>query len=211
MKNLLPYIYDFLEMVFDSHESRRYIRNAILFGSVATGEYDKESDIDLFIDVTSEDAIDRVEKIMKEAEKRFYSVAEKKWSLLGIEVPIKYIVGCLETYRWKEIKSEIISSGLNLYGKYVGIKDDLRHFSLFSFDLSELDNRKKVMFHRKLFGYSQKRKGKKYSTTGFMKDLGGIRLGRGAILCPIEKSHDMQRFFISFKVRTEIREAWIRG
>lgn len=210
MKNLLPYIYDFLGIVFDNQESKKYIKNIILFGSVATGEYDKKSDIDLFVEVNSETVSDKVEEIMKEAEKRFSLIAEKKWAIIGIEMPIRYIVGSLRTYRWKELKSEIISTGIGLYGKYVDIKEGLRHFSLFSYDPSKLNSRKKALFIRKFSGYSQKRNGKTYSTPGYLNEVGSFKTGKNAILVPIEKSGEVHKFFISFGITPEIREVWVK-
>jgi len=210
MKNLLPYIYDFLGFVFDSGESKKYIKNIILFGSVATGEYDKQSDIDLFVEVNSDAVSGKVEEIMKEADKRFSTIVEKKWALLGIEMPIRYIVGNLKTYKWKELKSEIISTGVSLYGKYVDVKEGLRHFSLFSYDLSKLNNRKKALFIRKFSGYSQKRKGKTYNTPGYLNEIGGFKTGKNAVLVPIEKSGETHKFFISFGITPEIREVWVK-
>ncbi|MBI2675802.1 MAG: nucleotidyltransferase domain-containing protein [Candidatus Aenigmarchaeota archaeon] len=210
MKDPLPYVYNFLEIVFSNTEARRYIKNAILFGSVATGEYDKESDIDVFIDVSSEEVITKAESIIKDAEKRFYAIVEKKWSLMGMEMPIKCIVGSLGTYRWQAIRNEIISTGISLYGKYSGIKEGLRHFSLFSYDMSELSGRDKSLFVRRLFGYSQKRKGKEYRTAGYLQEAGGLKIGKNAILCPIEKSRELQKLFVSFRLTPEIREIWVK-
>ncbi len=211
MKNLFPYTYDFLSFVFDSLEARKYIKAVILFGSVATGEHDKESDIDLFIDVASEELVEPVERLLKEAEKEFYHVVEKKWRLMGIETPIKSIVGSLETYRWKELKSEIISTGITLYGKYQGIKKGLKHFTIFSYGLSGLNQNKRVSFIRKCFGYSQKQNKKEYLHSGYLKEIGGARLGKNSILVPIDKTKDFHRFLLSFKITPEIREVWVKG
>lgn len=209
MKDPLPYLYDFLTFVFDDKESRKYIKNIILFGSVATGEYDEKSDIDLFVDVTSEAVISKIEKIMRDSEKRFYAVVKKKWALMGIEMPIKFIIGSIDSYMWKEIKSDIISTGISLYGKYAGIKTGLKHFALFSYSLSKLNNKNKVLFIRKLFGYSQRKKSKQYIAHGYMNQIGGIKIGKNSLLIPIEKSRDAQKFFTSFRLTPEIREIWI--
>ena len=73
-----------------------------------------------------------------------------------------------------------------------------------------MDNKKKVLLIRKLFGYSQKRNSKEYSTEGYLKELGGIKIGRNSLLIPVEKSRNLQKFFVSFKVTPEIREVWMR-
>ena len=209
MRDPFPYIYDFMTFVFDNPESRKHIKSVILFGSVATGEHDEKSDIDLFVDVISESQISAVEKTMKESEKRFYPSVEKKWAVIGMEMPIRYIVGCLDSYTWKGIKSDIISAGITLYGKYEGVKEGLRHYSMFSYDISKLDNKKKVLILRKLFGYSQRRNSKTYRTEGYLKEIGGMRIGRNCLLVMPEKSRNLQKFFTSFRITPEIREVWV--
>jgi len=53
--NLISYSIDFVSFLIQKTKSREKIKNIILFGSVARGEADRESDIDLFIDIVRED------------------------------------------------------------------------------------------------------------------------------------------------------------
>ena len=205
---LIPYVYDFISLLFDSPDAKKYIKNIILFGSGATGEADKQSDIDLFINV-SESAAGKIELIAKDAEKRFYLSVEKKWSSLGINLPIKYIIADLDTYRWKEIKSEIISTGIVLYGKYEGIKEGLSHYALFNYSINKLEQKKKMKFIRTFWGYRLKKGEKIYEKKGLIAEIGGIRLD-SSILIPVEKSREIQKAMIGFKVTPEIREVWIK-
>ena len=205
---LIPYVYDFISLLFDSPDAKKYIKNIILFGSGATGEADKQSDIDLFIN-TAESAAGKIELIAKDAEKRFYLSVEKKWSSLGINLPIKYIIADLDTYRWKEIKSEIISTGIVLYGKYEGIKEGLSHYALFNYSINKLEQKKKMKFIRTFWGYRLKKGKKIYEKKGLIAEIGGIRLD-SSILIPVEKSREIQKAMIGFKVTPEIREVWIK-
>ena len=205
---LIPYVYDFISLLFDSPDAKKYIKNIILFGSGATGEADKQSDIDLFIN-TAESAAGKIELIAKDAEKRFYLSVEKKWSSLGINLPIKYIIADLDTYRWKEIKSEIISTGIVLYGKYEGIKEGLIHYALFNYSINKLEQKKKMKFIRTFWGYRLKKGEKIYEKKGLIAEIGGIRLD-SSILIPVEKSREIQKAMIGFKVTPEIREVWIK-
>lgn len=205
---LIPYVYDFISLLFDSPDAKKYIKNIILFGSTATGEVDKQSDIDLFIN-TSESVAEKIESIAKDAEKRFYLSVEKKWSFLGINLPIKYIVADLDTYRWKEIKSEIISTGIVLYGKYEGIKEGLNHYVLFNYSISKLEQKKKMKFIRTFFGYKLKKQSKIYEKKGLISDIGGIKLDN-SILVPVEKSREIQKVMIGLKITPEIREVWMK-
>ncbi len=205
---IIPYVYDFVSLIFDNAEAKKYIRNIILFGSAATGEADKESDIDIFIN-TSDDAAKKVEAIVKDAEKRFYLLVEKKWALLGIDLPIKCIVADLDRYHWKEIKSEIISAGIVLYGKYEGVKEGLKHYSLFTYSTSRLSQNKKMQFIRKMFGYKTRIRNKAYEKKGLVPEISGLKLG-DSILIPVEKSKEIQQIMAGFKITPEIREVWTK-
>lgn len=210
MKNLFPYIFDYISMLFESKDVRKYLRRVILFGSVAVGEHDEKSDIDLFLD-TPKDKVKIIEKAVKYSEKRFYAVSEKKWSLSGVSTPIKSIVGDLESSRWKEIKSEIISSGITLYGKFESLPENLSHYSLFTYSLSRLSQKEKMKFLRKIFGYKSIKQGKEYIQDGLLAELGSTKLTSNSILVPVGKSREVQKIFNSFKITPEIREVWMRG
>lgn len=206
---LIPYVYDFVSLMFDSPDVRNYVKSIILFGSAAaTGETDRQSDIDLFIN-TPESSVEKVEAVVRDAEKRFSLSVEKKWSLLGIDLPIKYIVADLDNYRWKEVKSEIISTGVVIYGKYEGIKEGLSHYALFNYSISGLEQKKKMEFIRAFFGYTVGRKGKKHEKKGLIAEIGGIKLNN-SVLVPVEKSRDIQKKMALLKVTPEIREVWIK-
>lgn len=206
--NVFPYVYDFASLIFGNAEARRYIRSVILFGSAATGEIDKQSDIDIFIDA-SQNAVEKLEPIIKDAEKRFYVSVEKKWALMGIDLPLRCIIADLDTYRWKEIKSEIISTGVLLYGKYEGVKEGLRHYSLFTFSTGSLRQKEKMRFIRRMFGYKVRVAKKVYGNNGMLGEISGLKLAQ-SILVPAEKSREVQKTMSGFKITPEIREIWIK-
>ncbi len=206
MKNLFPYIYDFLSLVFESQECREYIKNIILFGSVARGEHDEMSDIDIFIN-TQEVNAGKLEPLIKEAEKRFGLSIENRWALMGIETPIRYIIGDLETYTWKALKMDIISSGLVLYGKFESVKEDAKHYAMFNYSLSGLPQKNKMRLIRQLFGYRIKKGKKVYEQTGYLKEIGGKK-PESCIFVPVEKSAEVQKLLNSFKITPKITEVW---
>src|SRR3989338_3331513 len=186
--NLLPYLYDFLGLLFSSPAARTYVKAVILFGSAARGEADRQSDIDLFIH-TAEQATTRGEALIRDAQNRFVQAVDRKWALMGIDLPIRPVVADLETPRWKELKAEIISSGIVLYGKYQGVKDGLKHCTLFSFSFAHLRQKEKMRLLRKLAGYRQKQGKKLYEHKGLVAELGGTKAGN-TILVPAEKAQD---------------------
>ena len=209
-ENLFPYIYDFLSLLFEDSRIKNMIRRVILFGSAARDEADKESDIDLFIDLWSKDSTKEVESYLKEVNKRFYLISKKKWELMGIKQPIKCVVGLLGDNRWKELRFEILSYSLILFGKYEELEENLKHTVIFSYSLSNLSQKRKMGFLRNLFGYKTVKGTKRYKHSGILQQVGGEKLGANVILIPIEKSKTIKDFLNSFGITPEIREVRIR-
>ncbi len=58
---LIAYAMDFCSFLLKS-EMANEIKKIILFGSVARGDFDSESDIDIFIDTEKEKAVDNAAK-----------------------------------------------------------------------------------------------------------------------------------------------------
>jgi len=203
----LAYIYDFLSMVFENETSKK-ISDIILFGSVAKKSSDKKSDIDLFFNVKDENK--EVEKELRTILKSFEIKAEKTWELKKIKLPINFIVGSLEDETWKNIRDEISSSGILLYGEYRQMPDNLTHNYLFYYSLSNLDRKEKMKFIRKMFGYSLKRGKKEYEQGGFLKEINGLKLGSNVILSPPHEVLKIKKIFSEFKIKYKIIESWIR-
>ena len=210
MKNLFPYMYDFLSVLFENKDVKNKVKRGILFGSVARDEFDKESDIDLFIDVWSKNDISYIESMVQDAEKSFFAISEKKWSLLGISFPIKTIVGILEDEEWKELRLEMSASGIIFYGKFEVLEGNLNHYAMFNYSLSRLKQNKKMAFLRRLFGYKSIKNKKEYRIPGLLEKIGGVKLNSNVILVPVEKSRDVQKFLNSFKITPEIRDILIK-
>lgn len=208
--NVLPYIYDYISILFEDENMRKSVRRIILFGSVARGEFDEESDIDIFIEIPSGVKTKRFENLVKNSEKRFYSMSGKKWELMGMELPISSLVGNLEDPGWRELKTEIISTGITLYGKFESLPKNLKHYALFSYNMSDIPQNRKMKFLRALFGYATKKEKTEYKQSGILEEIGGKKLGPNTILIPIEKSRNVQKIFNSFGITPEIREVWIR-
>ncbi|MCD6591195.1 MAG: nucleotidyltransferase domain-containing protein [Candidatus Aenigmarchaeota archaeon] len=207
--NIFPYIFDYLSILFEDEEIKKSVRRIILFGSVARGDFDRKSDVDIFVDVP-ETSRGKIEKLVRKAEKRFYSISSRKWELMGVEFPISSIIGDLNAPRWKELKNDIIASGITLYGKYEELPKGLEHYVLFNYSLSPLTQNRKMKLLRRLFGYAI-RKGKTvYRQMGVLEKIGGKKLSSNTILIPAEKAREIQKFFTSFGVTPEMKEVWTR-
>ncbi len=196
---LLPYAIDFASFLLQKVKKRQEIKNVILFGSVARGEDDKTSDIDIFIDVVTQTAA--LEKEHATILHTFYSSTKYKhyWKLLGVTNQIKLHTGILE--QWKELRPSIIANGIVLYGKFMPLIKEGRHTVFFIWE-NITPNTKRVLFNKQLFGYKQN--GKFYQ--GLLGKHHGERLGKGSILVPLEHSTVIHTHFKKYKIAVKIKK-----
>ena len=211
MSNVLSYVYDFISMVWDDESLKDDIKSVILFGSIAKGAYDKKSDIDLFFDIKNRVNVKDFEKKLKLILKSFEIKAENTWNLKGIKFPINFIVGSLEDETWKNLREEIISSGIMLYGAFKEIPDNLKHYFLFYYSLQNLDRKDKMKFIRKFFGYNLRKNKKEYTQKGLLEQIGGTKLGSNVILASSEYILDIKNILNKFRIKYKIKEIWVRN
>jgi len=194
-KNLIAYASSFVSFIL----SKIKAKEIILFGSAARGEADKESDIDLFVNV--EDNKKEIKKtINKEINKFYKSKIADTWILKGIKNPLAVKVGNLD--KW-ELKRSIISEGIVLYGKYKESPEKMRGFSYFN--LSSIKNiAKRNFILRKLFG----RKEKGYSAEGLLKKTNGKKLSSLSFVIPIEHTQETINLLNANKIDYKFFEFW---
>lgn len=204
---MMQYIFDFLSVLFDKLKEREKIESIFLFGSFARGNFRKNSDIDLFIDVEDKNK-EEVSKIVHESVNEFELKAEKSWKLKGINNPIAPIVDNINAVRWKELKKEIASYGLTLYGRYYAEEQKNKNYILLSYDASKLKQKEKMKVIRKLFGYKLKKRKKVYSQKGLLEELNAKKLSN-TILVNIENYKKILDFLRQNKVYTKISEIWL--
>lgn len=182
------------------------VKSIILFGSVARGDFDDMSDIDIFVDLYNKKDEERVEKIVNEQLSAFVkSGMHREWHLKGVNRNVKCMVGILE--EWK-LKRSIISDGIVLFGKYVEAPAGLVHWALFIFKpINDIAKRNRVI--RGLFGYKSSKGKKVYKIDGLIKQVGGSRLSPNTFILPIEQTQIVLKLLQREKVDYEMREVWI--
>ena len=210
MGSAFSYVYDFLSMVFEEEEIVKDLNEVFLFGSIAKGTYDKDSDIDLFFDVRNTKSIKKIEEKLKEILKSFEMKADKTWKLKRISFPINFLVGSLEDKTWEKLRDEIISLGIILYGKDKEMASETKHYFLFYYSLNNLERKNKMKFIRNLFGYILKKDKKKYVQDGLLQEIRGLKLASNVILIPSNGILRIKSFFRKHKVSYKIFETWIR-
>lgn len=200
---LIAYTEDFISFLIQNLDKEAdKLKQIILFGSTARGEADKDSDIDLFIDITNK----RIEKRINEINEKFYdSIKTKKyWNLLGVKNKINCTIGKLE--EWEDLKRSLIANGTVLFGKY---KETLETEPYYLFKVTPGKNRNRnISIWRKLYGYTQKMGKKKYIKEGLIKEYMGERLTRGVFIIPAEHSNKMISFLRKNKLKHSIMPFW---
>ena len=178
---LIAFAIDFTSFLLQKIKAEEEISNVILFGSVARREADASSDVDIFVDVSRENA--KVEAEIKKLLDGFTASSKYKnyWKLLGVQNNIKLTIGKLE--RWKELKPAIVANGLILYGKFKPDVTEGKHKTFFVWENIK-PNSKRVSFNKQLFGHKQA--GKFYQ--GLLQKYYGERLGKGCIAVQLEHS-----------------------
>src|SRR3989338_1392656 len=87
------------------------IESIILFGSVARGDFDKESDIDIFVSVRNSRKTDK--DIVRKATNEFYGTKTfEKWQMLGIKNYFSVIVGNINSDEWADLRRSIMTDGV---------------------------------------------------------------------------------------------------
>lgn len=190
----------FASFLLDSKFAEK-INAIVLFGSVARGDFDEESDIDIFVDTGYD-----IEGELKSALKLFEDSEEwKKWKLRGISNDISIKSGNMENW---SLKRDVAGSGLLLYGKYKQMPEGMKYYMMIRASTAAFERKHKVKIWRKLYGYSQKVGSKKYVISGLIDTFGGKRLGRDIFIIPAEKRNEMVDFLTKNKIDYKVNEIW---
>ena len=202
--DLLSYASSFVSLLIKDPAIGTAVQRVLVFGSVARGDFDEESDIDVFIDIED----DGYEKRIRGRLDLFEASEDaRKHHLEGIRNPISLRVGRLET--WESLQSALAESAVTLYGPSSVVPKNMEGQGLFELDLADLERARKVKLWRALYGYSQKVGEKTYTSKGKVEMLGGTRLGRGVLLVPLRSLGGMTGFLNGEGVRYNVREVWL--
>lgn len=157
------------------------VRSAVLFGSAARGTAKEDSDIDLLIDCdrAREDA---AWNALVALDRRFH-----------VEFSVIFYRPEEREAFDKQFLESIVRQGRVLFGSLPLLTPaqlDLQPLRLVSYQTGRLSPRKRAQFLREIDGYeTRKRVGKKVYVVrkpGFLKEAGGWRVGRGAVVVPEE-------------------------
>ncbi|MDP2925075.1 MAG: nucleotidyltransferase domain-containing protein [Nanoarchaeota archaeon] len=210
MNKAFSYVYDFLSMVFENEILNKEISEVILFGSTAKGTHDKNSDIDIFIEIKDIHKKEIIEKHLRSIQKSFETASEKTWKLKNFTLPINFIVGRLDDPEWGGLNEEISSSGISLYSEYKKLPEKIKHYYLFNYSLSNLKRKDKMKFIRTLFGYNINKNNKDYLQKGIIEQYNGMKLASNVVLIPSGEIKNIKKLFNEYKIKYKIFDTWIR-
>ena len=177
------------------------INKIILFGSVARGDFNPESDIDLFIDADK-----RLEKEINNLLLLFkFSEAQKVWEMKKVTNGLSLKVGSLS--QWG-LRREVISSGIILYGKFQELPEKTKYYALFQIESGNKKVAHQMRIWRKLYGYTQKIGKKRYTFKGLIDQFQGRKLGKAVFIVPMENRREVIVFLNKSKVKYSIHELW---
>ena len=174
------------------------VKEVILFGSVARGDFSSDSDVDLFFDVSSDNKDN--DNQMKEIISKFYkSQIFENWGKKGIKSSINPKIGVLS--EWK-LRHSILADGITLYGKY---KSELKGEAFVVFTSEPIKNvakRNKII--RALFGRHEKNQNKE----GAIGKFKGKRLSPTVFIVPQRYVQEIISILHLEKVSYTLIEIW---
>ena len=179
------------------------VRSAVLYGSCARGTARENSDIDVLI-FSSERAEDRLREALHEIESS-YDVNISPLFLRPDEVDR------LD----RQFLDSVLREGVPLVGRSpsITLRDlQLRPIRIVSFDVSHLDPPEKMRLYRLLDGYATvRRRGRKRyerKVDGLLKEVGGWRIGRGAVVVPEAALPRLEEILSKIKAKRWTIAAW---
>jgi len=192
-EELIGAVYTFLSFLFREPKAAKKIKIVYLFGSVARGEFDERSDIDIFVDCSEKDSAE-MEKAVRRALGKFSK--EKAWKLRDLKNELRVKVGDLA--RWT-LKESVEREGVLLYSQIP--TPALTKFYIVRIEpIKEVARRNKVI--RFLFGRAE------YEAKGAVQEVGGEKLAPRIFSIPVTSFSKIASKLSAEKVKFKLREVW---
>ena len=184
-----------------SEQEIKRLESVLLFGSVASGTANENSDIDLFfnVDLAKKQQLFLRAKLNKAAENFYLTNTALEFKVKGIENSISIKVGKLE--EWEDLSQNISSNGIVLYKKYTGKPTGLKAYTLLSWEKS---GKSKGAVLNKFYGY---RIGKKFYP-GLLQKTKSEKIGMSSVMIPASSSRLFIEVLEKYKINYSRRDVW---
>jgi len=208
LEEIITHIKTFISNNLSKYEE---IENIILFGSLASGRFNKESDIDICVIFK--------QNTPKKLEDTIFNY------ILNLEKELNHSIQCVSIFpevinNWDTIFLEnILAEGQLLYGNSyyyeVLIKAlELQPYQIITMNLKALDSADKMKLKRILYGYKTikkySKKTYKYQKKGLIKKIKGIKLGRGSFIIPEKEFLLVEDKLKEFDIRISNFRVWMQ-
>lgn len=198
MNKYLNYASYFVSYLLNEIEDNSFIKNIILFGSVARGEAKRNSDIDFFVDVKKDNKKNE-QRIIKIVESFYNSKEYLSFQNKGIDNKLNAVIGKLEN--WKDLKESIENQGIVLYGPFKSSNISGKKMIVVFWDKIGLN---RGAFLNQVYGFNSN--GKRY--LGVIDKNNGKKLGKSSILLPIENKNIIFDLIKKYKVSAKFIEIY---
>lgn len=197
---LIGYASYFVSYLLTNLKGSENMERIVLFGSAAKGDADKESDVDIFIEVKKKTG--KFEKAVQEAEQGFYQSREAAlFKARGINNRFSIKVGMLK--EWKELYRGIASTGIVLYGSYEAkeLPSGVKHFVIVFWNGV---GKNRGAFLNKLYGF--KIRNKHYE--GLIEKYDGKKIGKSCVMLPAQHKNELFRLLKMHEAKAQILDVF---
>lgn len=160
----------------------------VIYGSYVRDELTSKSDVDFF-------ALFHDQKALNEGEEILYSILTEECDR-ELELPASLYAVSEEEDIDKSFFYGVLTEGFIItpaISQYLLKVLDPSPQVIFTYSMDNLSPQKKVKINQILYGYTQKKKDKKYSYDGLLEHLNGERI-RSGIMVSQDHEHDVERF-----------------
>ena len=174
----------------------------LLFGSMARGDYDSRSDIDIMLVLDVEDPAGHGPAVA--------GIITR----LRPHREIRPVLTNLHDYD-EDYYQNVFREGKVLFGKVILTPETmaLRPYLLISYDLSDRPNALQVKVSKRVHGYTTRKvvggREKIYRYPGVKDTEGGMMVSKSAVILPFAKGSDLQREFEGLGVSCRVFKIWM--
>ena len=180
------------------------IQAVILFGSVAHGQEQQESDIDVCLVLKNSNAQQDIQNQLLALEKKY----DKNINVIFTNTTFESLD--------RHLIETLLREGILLHGSFPKIpiqQLELEPYEIFKFDLSNISQSEKMKIKRLLYGITTKKqyRGKIYENKqqGLVDELGGIRIGIASLLIPEKASWQVEGTLRHYKIPLRKITIWL--
>ena len=172
------------------------VKAVILYGSFARGDFGPKSDLDMLIVVDKRAARSRVVETLSELDldRRIQPTVRTETQLSKTDT------GLLRNI-FEEGKVVFLRQPMDIPVRTLLA---LKPYSVFTFELTGLDQKSKSKFNREMYETSKGR----YKYSGLLGELGGQKLSRGCVIIPITRRSKLLRFFRGYRIAFDEIRVW---